>query len=326
MEYMPEFKVHYPSSAAEAVALFKEHDDARYVAGGTDLIVNIRRGIVAPHTLIDLAQIDEMNQIESDGNGGYRIGASVTLAELIKHKGIAKNYAAVVEAAAEIAAATHRQVATVGGNLCLDTRCVFYNQSEWWRSANNYCLKNQGETCHVAPAGEECFAVFSGDLAPALLVFAAEVEVTGPDGQRTVPLQDIYANDGRAHLLLEKGEILTTVVLPDAAGMHSGYKKARVRDSIDFPLAGSAIALKKGANGVDEIRLALTGVKSCPVLVEGTDAFEGKPLDDDALNALASLLPKQIKPMTSTFTPPGYRRKVAANLSKSLASQLYQSV
>ncbi len=325
MEFMPDFTVLYPKTVKEAVSFFGENPDARYVAGGTDLIVNIRRGIVAPGTLIDLAQIDEMNKIESDGKGGHRIGASVTLASLLDHKEITRDYEAVSQAAAEIAAATHRQVATVGGNLCLDTRCVFYNQSEWWRSANNYCLKSQGETCHVAPSGTECFAAFSGDLAPALLVFGAEVEITGPDGARTVPLTDIYANDGAAHLLLKKGEILVTVLLPDARGLRSGYAKARVRDSIDFPLAGSAIALKKGSNGVDEIRLALTGVKSCPVLVDGIDVLINTPMDDEALETLASLLPKQIKPMTSTFTPPGYRRKVAANLSRSLANRLYQS-
>jgi 4-hydroxybenzoyl-CoA reductase subunit beta len=326
MEFMPDFTVLYPKTVEEAVGFFKDHPEARYLAGGTDLIVNIRRGIVAPETLIDLAQIDEMNGVDSDGNGGYRIGASVTLADLLDNKQITKDYTAIAEAAVEIAAATHRQVATVGGNLCLDTRCVFYNQSEWWRNANNYCLKSQGETCHVAPAGDECFAAFSGDLAPALLIFNAEVELSGPDGTRTVPLKDIYANDGRAHLLLEKGEILVAVLLPDAAGMSSGYAKARVRDSIDFPLAGSAIALKKGSGGVDDIRVALTGVKSCPVLVDGTEALVGKQLDDDGLAALTSLLPKQIKPMTSTFTPPGYRRKVAANLSRSLAARLYESV
>lgn len=322
MEFMPDFTVLHPATVDEAVAQFKAHPEARYVAGGTDLIVNIRRGIEQPETLIDLNGIAEMNAIEEDGNGGYRIGASVTLAALLKHTDICDTYAAVQEAAVEIAAATHRQVATVGGNLCLDTRCVFYNQSEWWREANNFCLKKKGETCHVAPSGDECFAAFSGDLAPALLVFDATVEISGPKGTRTIPLNDIYNDDGRAHLLLEAGEILVAVLLPEALGYNSGYAKARVRDSIDFPLAGSAIALKKGTGGVETLNLALTGVKSRPVLVEGTDALNGKALDDDALDTLASLLPKQIKPMTSTFTPPGYRRKVATNLTKKLATRL----
>ena len=164
MEFMPDFSVLYPKTVEEAIGFFNNNKDVRYVAGGTDLVVNIRRGIVAPGTLIDLNQIEGMSAIESDGKDGYRIGAGVTLTNLIDHKDIARDYTAITQAAGEIAAATHRQVATVGGNLCLDTRCIFYNQSEWWRSANNYCLKNQGETCHVAPTGEECFAVFSGDL------------------------------------------------------------------------------------------------------------------------------------------------------------------
>jgi len=323
MEFMPDFTVLHPASIGEAIALYGENANARYVAGGTDLIVNIRRGIAAPKTLIDLSGIEEMSRIVKDGDG-YRIGGGVTLARLLDHSAIAKDYAAIAEAAGEVAAATHRQVATVSGNLCLDTRCVFYNQSEWWRGANDYCLKYRGEICHVAPSGDHCFAAFSGDLAPALLVFDATVDIIGPVGTRTVPLNDIYADDGAAHLLLQEGEILVAVNLPAAAGLHSGYAKARVRDCIDFPLAGSAIALKKDKHNIKEIRLALTGLKSRPIVVEGTDVLTGRTLDNEALDMLASLLPKQIKPMTSTFTPPGYRRKVAANLSRSLASRLYE--
>lgn len=322
MEYMPDFSVFTPTSIDEALSLYTAHDDARYIAGGTDLMVNIRRGIVEPETLIDLGGVEEMTRIEVDGDG-YRIGAGVTLNALLNHSGISQDYAAISEAAAQVAAPTHRHVATVGGNLCLDTRCVFYNQSEWWRNANNYCLKYQGDICHVAPSGQQCFAAFSGDMAPAFLIFNAAVEIAGPGGTRTVPLNDLYDDDGAAHLLLEDGEILVSVLLPEARGLRSGYAKARVRESIDFPLAGSAIALKKGDDGLEEIHLALTGLKSRPVLVEGTDALKNRPLDNQILDTLTGLLPKQIKPMTSTFTPPGYRRKVAANLCRALVSRLY---
>src|SRR5207342_2518557 len=131
-----------------------------------------------------------------------------------------------------IAAPGHRAIGTVGGNLCLDTRCIYYNQSEWWRSANAYCLKNRGDTCHVAPQGRRCHAAFSGDLAPALMALGAEIEIAGPAGRRGIPLADLYAEDGRAHLKLAPGELILWVQLP-AAPPPSAYAKVRLRGSID---------------------------------------------------------------------------------------------
>jgi len=320
MEYMPDFQVLRPTTIEAAVAAFRDHPDGRYVAGGTDLIVNIRRGIAAPEQLIELAGIDGLGGIDPTDDGGLRIGAGVTLNALIEHGRIGQDYTAVTEAAMQVAAPTHRAVATVGGNLCLDTRCVYFNQSEWWRDANNYCLKHKGEVCHVAPSGDHCFAAFSGDLAPALLAFGAKIDITGPDGDRTVPLSELYADDGAAHLLLTAGELVTAVSLPGATGLTSGYAKVRVRSAIDFPLAGIAIALRRDGDNVADIRVAQTGLNSCPLLLHGTADLTGAPLDEEALTAL---LGKQIQPMTSTFTPPGYRRKVAANMTGALARRLF---
>ena len=321
MEFMPDFQVLRPTTVDEAISLFQDNPDARVVAGGTDLIVNIRRGIVAPKTLIELTGIEGLNDITSTDNGGLRIGSGVTLNTLINNKLVAGVYTAVVEAAAQIAAPTHRNVATVGGNLCLDTRCVYFNQSEWWRDANAYCLKYKGDICHVAPKGDHCFAAFSGDLAPALLVFDARVDIIGPDGLRTLPLSDLYVDDGAAHLALEPSELVTAVTLSNPDGIHSGYAKVRVRDSIDFPLAGVAIALGRDGDNLSDLRVAQTGLNSCPVLLQGTRDLTGAPLDEDALSALMG---KQIQPMSSTFTPPGYRRKVAANMTQALARRLFE--
>lgn len=322
MEYLPDFKVVRPATVQQAVAAYAAHADARYIAGGTDLMVNVRRGIVAPQTLIDIGGVAEITAIDAQQNGGVRIGAGVTLNELAAHGLIAKEYPAIAEAARQVAAPTHRQVATVGGNLCLDTRCLYYNQSEWWRVSNNYCLKNKGEVCHVAPSGSRCFAAFSGDLAPALMVFDAEVEISGPNGMRAVPLSEIYNDDGAAHLKLEKGEILTAVIIKSGDGWQSGYAKARVRGSIDFPLAGVAIALKRQGDRLSDIRVAFTGTNSYPVMLRKTEGLLQGPFDVDALTAL---LPKQITPMPSTFYPPGYRRKVAANLTRALARRLFEA-
>ena len=163
---LAEFRLAQPSTVKEAVAERLRHPGSRFIAGGTDLIVNMRRGISRPDLLIDLSGIDELAEIRTD-ESGVTIGAGVTIAALARNAEIAGRYRALAQAAEAIAAPGHRIVGTVGGNLCLDTRCIYYNQSEWWRSANAYCLKNRGDVCHVAPQGQRCHAAFSGDLAPA---------------------------------------------------------------------------------------------------------------------------------------------------------------
>ncbi|MGI9333661.1 MAG: 4-hydroxybenzoyl-CoA reductase subunit beta [Gammaproteobacteria bacterium] len=328
MEYMPDFAVLRPSSLAELTDLRREHAHAQLLAGGTDLIVNIRRGIAQPERLIELNGIAELRRIErleDNGAGGLRIGAAVTLAKLIEDPLVRETYPIVVDAAREVAAATHREVATVGGNLCLDTRCVFYNQSEWWRRSNDYCLKSRGDVCHVAPKGNHCFAAFSGDLAPALIALGAQVEIVGTGGERTLPLQNIYADDGMAHLLLAKDECLVAVRLPSPAGLHAGYAKVRVRGAIDFPLVGVAVALRRQGEALSELRVALTGTNSRPILVQGTQTLLGQPFDEKQTEQLVALLAKQIQPMNSTFTPAGHRRKALANLTRSLIARLFDA-
>ena len=183
---LAEFRLAQPSTVKEAIAACLNHPGSRFVAGGTDLLVNMRRGISSPDLLVDLSGIDELTEIKTD-DSGVTIGAGVTIAALARDTAIASQYRALAQAAAAIAGPGHRIMGTVGGNLCLDTRCIYYNQSEWWRSANAYCLKNRGDTCHVAPQGQRCHAAFSGDLAPALLVLGAEIDIAGAQGQRRIP-------------------------------------------------------------------------------------------------------------------------------------------
>lgn len=328
MTALPEFQLFRPQTAAEAATLSATHDNARYLAGGTDLMVNVRRGLEVPDTVIDLTSIAEMQEIGfvEGGRPGWRIGAGVTLAQLLAHDELMAALPIVGEAAGKIAATSHREVGTVGGNLCLDTRCVFYNQSDWWRAANDFCLKYNGDTCHVAKSGEQCFAAFSGDLAPALLVLGAEIEIAGPAGTRIMPLNDLYREDGMAHLTLCDHELLTRVMLPVQKNITGGYRKARVRQAIDFPLAGVAVAFAQSGGRLDWIKVALTGVSMKPVLVDGTDALTGMELDEMVADKILALIPKQIQPMTSTFTPPGYRRKVTANMTRRLVGELFAAV
>src|SRR5580692_7471374 len=220
MDALPEFQLLRPTTLDEVLAARAAHPDSRLIGGGTDLLVNIRRGIVAPPVLVDMNKVAELTAITADA-AALEIGASITLHALASHPEVMHHYPVVAQAAACIAGPTHRNMGTVGGNLCLDTRCIFYNQSEWWRSANNHCLKTTGEICHVAPKSRGvCFATFSGDLAPALLTLGAHVDLIGPAGRRTLPLGDLYigharhdgsGGDGKNYLALEPGEFVIGV-------------------------------------------------------------------------------------------------------------------
>ncbi len=320
MELLPDFRVATPVSIAAALAAGKRHPGGRFVAGGTDLMVNLRHGIGAPTALIDLRAIPELRGIAS-GTGGMSIGAAVTLAELAAHPAVAAHYPAVAAAAAAVGAPAHRAAGTVGGNLCLDTRCMFYNRSAWWREANSFCLKHEGDTCHVAPTGKRCHAAFSGDLAPALLVHDAAVEIAGPDGLRRQPLADLYAEDGAAHLRLAPGEFLVRVALPPDP-WPSAYAKARARGAIDFPLAGVAVALRRDGDTVAGLRVALTGTNSRPFLLEGTAALLRAAVDAAWRDRLGKLVQKQVLPMRTTLLAAQYRRRVASALAQRLAGAL----
>lgn len=324
MEYLPGFKLHRPTSIDEAIGLAADTEGARYLAGGSDLIVNVRRGIEAPAALIDLTAVAGLREI-GESEHGIAIGAGVTLAALAAEPRIRESYAAVAEAARAVAGPTHQVYGTLGGNLCLDTRCLYYNQSEWWRNSNDYCLKHRGEICHVAPGGKRCFAAFSGDVAPALLVHGAEVEIAGPDGSRSQPLAELYRDDGLDHLTLAPGELLTAVHLPKPSGAaRSAYAKARVRGSIDFPLAGAAVLLELADGRIATIKVGLTAAGPAPTLVEGTDALIGKPADDETLEALRELVRRQARPMQTTTISPWYRRRVTAALAVKLMRRLAQ--
>ena len=325
MENMPAFRLHRPETAAEAVRLKTSDARSRYLAGGTDMIVNVRRGIEAPETMIDLTAIAAITEISeiSGGDGGLRIGAGVKLSDLAAHADLRRDYPAITQAAASVAGPTHRQYGTIGGNLCLDTRCLFYNQSQWWRESNNFCLKHKGDVCHVAPGGKRCFAAFSGDVAPAMLVYGAEVDLKGPNGARTIPLVDLYRDDGMDHLALEADELLVSIRLPKpVAGTVSGYEKSRIRGSIDFPLAGCAVRVTMDDGKVADIAIALTAVNPSPHIVTGLDDFVGRPLDGDALDKIREMVRSQAKPMLTTTVRPWYRRRVVGALARRLTAKL----
>jgi 4-hydroxybenzoyl-CoA reductase subunit beta len=318
---MNRFELKRPTSVAEACT-WLAHPKARVIAGGSDLVPNLRRGIEAPDTLVDVTGVAGLDALDLDANPRV-IGAAVTLARLAGDPRVGAEYPALAQAAAQIAAPAHRNAGTLGGNLCLDTRCVFYNQSEWWRASNGYCLKRGGDRCHVAPQGKRCHAAYSGDLAPALMALDALVDLASIDGVRTVPLAALYRDDGAANLTLRPGELVVSARLPAAMpGSRSAYRKARVRGSVDFPLAGVAIAVTFEATRIGALRVALTGTNSHPLELAGTDALVGRVVDDATLAALGKLVAKQVSPMRTTVTASNYRRQVASALAQRLLREL----
>ncbi len=322
MERMPQFDLRRPASVAEAAALLAAEPGARLLAGGTDLLPKMRRGIERPPVLVDLGAVRDISRIDY-ADAGLALGAGVTLSQLAMDGRIVHHHRAIAEAARSVAGPGHRSAATIGGNLCLDTRCVFYNQSEWWRATNHYCLKLGGDVCHVAPQGSHCHAAFCGDLAPALLVLGASVELCASRGARVIPLSDLYRDDGVAHLTLEPDEVLVRVLVPARSpALVSGYRKARARGAIDFPLAGVACAVVARNGVLAELKVALTGTNSRPILLTGTEALVGRVIDEATLSALGKLVQKQASPMRTTVTQSNYRRQVAAALAQRLVCEL----
>jgi 4-hydroxybenzoyl-CoA reductase subunit beta len=338
MDVLPPFDLVRPRTLAELIVARAAHPHSHLLGGGTDLIVNIRRGIVAPPVLIDINAVSELHDIAVDA-ATLEIGAAVTLCELAAHPAVAQHYPAVAQAAGHIAGPTHRNMGTVGGNIALDTRCIFYNQSEWWREANHHCLKTTGDMCHVAPKSRGvCFATFSGDLAPALLTFDAEVDIAGPAGGRTMPLADLYIGyarqnepvtetrgDGKHFLSLRRGEIITAVRARNAPGLRSGYDKIRIRRSIEYPVAGVAVALRRDGDALTDLRVAFTGTNPRPVRLAGTAELCGGALDGRVFAGLDALVRDQIMAMKTTFTPGHYRRRVAGVLARRLVQKLFES-
>ena len=336
MDALPEFALVRARSLEEVISARASHPDSRLLGGGTDLVVNMRRGIVAPPLLIDVNSVAELRAISADARS-LEIGAAVKLAELAAHDEVVRHYPVLAQAAGCIAGPTHRNMGTVGGNLCLDTRCLFYNQSEWWRTANHHCLKTTGDICHVAPKSRGvCFATFSGDLAPALLTLNAEVDLAGPAGKRTISLENLYIGyarqdrpitetegDGKIYLSLRPGEFVTVVRARNTPGLRSAYDKIRIRRSIEYPVTGVAVALRREGDLLADLRVAFTGTNPRPVLLKGTAELCGGPLDARVFKGLDALVRDQIMSMKTTFTPGHYRRRVAGVLAQRLLAKLF---
>ena len=309
----PAFDVLRPPTLDAAIEALSHHGtDAQMVAGGTDLVPSLRQGLFAPRVLVDLKAIRDLDFIRFDPEQGLQIGALTRITPIAESPMVARYFPVLHEAAKTIASPLLRNMGTLGGNLCLDTRCLYYNQSAFWRQSLGYCIKKDGTRCLVAPGSSMCWAAFSGDTAPALLTLGATVELASARGLRSVPLSEFYVNDGMARMNKVHDEIVTGVRVPaSSAGWSGTYKKLRIRQSIDYPLAGVAVAMKKDADGIClEARIALTAVNPAPKLVAAAELLEGRRYDPALVDEVAHEAIRTAKPLRTSASTMEYRRQM----------------
>lgn len=310
---LPEFKLLRPRTIAEATVHLDQHAGSiRVLAGGTDLIPSMRQKLFEPQYLLDLRGITALRGIHPQADGGVEIGALTSIRSLERSEFLRRHFPVLTEAAGTVASPTLRNMGTIGGNICLDTRCLWYNQSLTWRKGCGFCIKKDGDLCHVAPGGSKCWAAFSGDTPPALLCLHAEIEIAGPSGERRMLLQDFYTGLGDNYRKLQPNELVTRIFLPaSTAGYRGVYRKLRVRGSIDYPLAGVAVAIKKSNGHIEDARIAITAVNPAPMLIPGaSELFAGKMPTPALAEAAGDLAARISKPLTTSALTPEYRREM----------------
>lgn len=316
---LPQFTLLRPRTLQEAVgALAKYVSNIRVLAGGTDLIPSMRQKLFEPEYVLDIRHLAELKRIHRQPGEGVSIGALSTLTSIENSEFLRKHYPVLTEAAATVASPVLRNMGTIGGNICLDTRCLWYNQSLTWRKGCGFCIKKDGDLCHVAPGGTKCWAAFSGDTPAALLCLNAEIELASESGVRRMPLRDFYTGLGDTYRKLQQTELLTRVFLPESSADYRGaYRKLRVRGSIDYPLAGVAVVMKRSNGHIADAQIALTAVNPAPVLVKGVQQLlHGKAVDDQLADAAAELAAKTAKPLTTSALTPEYRREMIRVFTK----------
>ena len=319
---LPQFRMVEPTTWTEAAKLLREHGAAAsdiasgtpnvpvmLVAGGTDLFPNMKRRQFTPQVLISLGRVKGAREIIN--GAGLTIAPGATLTEVAAHPTVRAKYTALAQAAGVVSTPQLRNMGTIGGNLCLDTRCNWYDQSLFWRSAEGYCMKTHPSVvCRVAPSSPRCLAVASADTVPALIALGAKVSVENASGRRELDLAELYREDGIRYLAIGRDDVVVSVTLPDATGWRSTYLKLRDRNSFDFPIAGVAAAVRFDGPVVSEARIAITALASRPVAVDAK-ALVGTKLDDDAIAAAADAVHKAARPMDNTSGTISQRKRAA---------------
>jgi len=326
---LPAFRVLQPRTVHDACRMLAEYGaDAMIIAGGTDVIPNMQMKLFSPRVLIDIKGVGELSRMHFSPQNGLTIGATVSLTSALETPWLAGRFPALSSAIGTIAGPLQRNMGTIGGNLCLETRCRWYNQSHFWRKSLGGCLKKDGDVCHVAPGGDFCWAAWSGDSAPAFLTLDAEVEIAGVSGVRRIPLSSFYKNDGKDRIALARDELLVAVHVPaHRADWRGVYHKLRVRDSIDYPLAGVAVSLRVDSSGIcRDARVALSAVNPAPVLVKNAgEKLIGKKWSSELAEEVSRDAIRTGKPLTTSASTPVYRREMVRVFTRRALEQLWNS-
>lgn len=310
---MPAFQVHTPRSAAEAVRLRTELPHAMYVAGGTDLLVNLKHQLHQPEHLVNLLGIEGFKGIRQEHDGTLVIGAGTTLFEIESSDVIRREVPGLAEAAGQVAAPQHRRMGTIGGNVLLDTRCLFYNQTEQWRQALGYCLKRDGDWCHVMGTPKACVAAQSSDTVPILTALGASIRWVGPHAEGQLALADLFGKDGRfeqVHQLPHTSLVTEIVIPPRKANHRSLYRKIRARQSVDYPQLSIGIVASLDGDRLDALDIVVGALLPQPKIVT-LDGIAGSTLNADLAAAVAERVYKQVKPQTNIHGSPEWRRHMA---------------
>jgi 4-hydroxybenzoyl-CoA reductase subunit beta len=315
MMRLPSFRYRGPRTIEDAARWLAEDPEGTMIlAGGTDLLPNMKRRQQVPATVVGLRGVrGELGEIRN-GNG-LRIGAGVTLSNVVAAPRVRESYAGLWQAAAQVATPQLRNMGTIGGNLCLDTRCTYYDQTYDWRKSIDFCMKKDGQTCWVATSSPKCLAVSSTDTAPMLQALGATVTLVSVCGTRVLPISDLYANDGMSYLTKLPIEILTSIALPPSDGWRSCYWKLRRRGSFDFPVAAAAVAARLDGSRVVDARIVLGAVASRPMAAEKAAALlAGEDLSDDLIAMAAAAASEVAKPMDNTDFELVWRKKMVRTL------------
>lgn len=311
---LPEFTYHRPRTLAEAVRIASEHGrEAMYVAGGTDLYPNMKRRHQTPTHVISLQEITGYDALEVQADGSVHIGAMAKLAMLEQHAHLKQHYPALAHAIREISTPLLRNMGTIGGNLLLDTRCTYYDQSHEWRESIDFCMKKDGAICWVAPGSPRCWAVQSSDTVPVVCAMECDVELMGKNGPRRIKAGDLYRDDGIQYLTKQPEELLTRLLLPAPGNWKASYLKLRRRDTFDFPILGVGCCLWFDGNGVvtkANIRLGGAGSYAIPA-VDSEKLLVGNRLTDEVIAAAGAAAMKPARTMDNTDQDVYWRKKVA---------------
>jgi len=317
---LPPFELHEPTSIKEALALKAAHPDSDWLAGGTDLLPNYKWGVNTKPHVISLARIAEMHELTAT-----RIGARVTLAQIEKSGLLAEHLPVLPKTARLIATPLLRASGTLGGNLLLENRCFFFNQTYLWRKSKDFCLKADGTQCHVIPQKEVCYATFSADLPASLIALDATLHLaSASQGERAMPLRDFYHGDGIERNVRADDELVTHVSLPEGAPQWlATYHKLRLRDSFDFPELGVAAAVKmRGDGAVDDLRLVINAVETTPVILDDLKEHLNEGLTPEAIATVADAATQRVRPVKNTNLPPSYRKQMVGVFTKRALNEL----